>query len=51
MLEFDGTKSEYDKWSARCAQHENGHLDGELFTDILVTPLGDGVKVTEIVDV
>jgi peptide deformylase len=37
VLEFDGTISDYDKWSARCAQHEYGHLDGELFTDISQT--------------
>lgn len=50
VLEFDGERSEYDKWSARCAQHENGHLDGELFTDIVVTPLTKKITATEVVD-
>lgn len=48
VLEFDGTRSEYEKWSARCAQHEYGHLDGELFTDILVSPLGTNTKITDV---
>ncbi len=37
-LSFDGDVSEYEKWSARCLQHEIDHLDGILFIDKLVQP-------------
>ncbi len=37
-LEIDGTKSDYDRWFARCLQHEMDHLDGILFIDKLYIP-------------
>ena len=50
ILEFRGDQSDYDKWSARCTQHEYGHLEGELFTDILVNPLGNNVAIINVTD-
>lgn len=48
-LIINGNNSDYDLWFARCLQHEIDHLNGILFIDKLIKPIGTSIDNIEVV--